>query len=84
MNAEALVRLTERFRDAVEDVAPFVARLAAGRHAISVGGSIGKGVADERSDVDPRLFCERRAPKAPSSHMLFRGESMHPADRRHL
>lgn len=32
------------------------------RYAISVGGSLGKGTWDSRSDIDFRLFTERRVP----------------------
>lgn len=43
----------------IADCLPYIIALAApGRFAISLGGSRGKGVADERSDLDFRLFCD--------------------------
>jgi hypothetical protein len=36
--------------------------LGEGRHAVSIGGSYGKGTFDAGSDLDFRLFCERRLP----------------------
>lgn len=43
----------------IDDVLPLCRALGEGRYAISVGGSIGKGTADHRSDIDLRLFCDR-------------------------
>lgn len=54
---------TSAVRTAIDDLLPIVRRLARGEYAVSVGGSIGKGTSDARSDVDLRLFCEDRAPK---------------------
>lgn len=42
----------------VEDCAPAIRRLAQGRYAIAIGGSIGKGTADRDSDIDFRLYCD--------------------------
>jgi hypothetical protein len=36
--------------------------LGEGRYAVSIGGSYGKGTFDAGSDLDFRLFCERRLP----------------------
>lgn len=37
---------------------PLIRAMARGRYAISLGGSRGKKVADGRSDIDFRLFCD--------------------------
>ena len=57
-------RLPEAFCETVEDLLPIVRCLAAGEYAVSVGGSIGKGISDKRSDIDLRLFCRESAKKA--------------------
>jgi nucleotidyltransferase-like protein len=56
--------LPKAFGEAIEDLLPIVRRLADGEYAVSLGGSIGKGTSDERSDVDLRLFCREPAKKA--------------------
>jgi hypothetical protein len=63
MNTHLAADLPDPVRAAVDDLLPIVRRLADGEYAVSVGGSIGKGTSDARSDVDLRLFCEDRAPK---------------------
>lgn len=44
--------------EAIRDVAPLLEKLVEGRHAVALGGSIGKGVQDSRSDLDFRLFYD--------------------------
>jgi hypothetical protein len=41
------------------------------RYAISVGGSLGKGTWDSRSDVDLRLFTERALPRSKQAPELW-------------
>jgi hypothetical protein len=55
-------RLPHWFARVGEELVPAIRRLADGRYAIAVAGSIGRGTADERSDLDFRLYCDRRAP----------------------
>ena len=44
----------------IDEFIPIIQRLAGDQpYAISVGGSLGKGTWDSRSDIDFRLFCER-------------------------
>jgi hypothetical protein len=45
----------------VEDCLPLCRALGEGRYAVSIGGSYGKGTFDQQSDLDFRLFCERRS-----------------------
>jgi hypothetical protein len=48
-----------------EEFIPICRRLAGDqRYAISVGGSLGKGTWDSRSDVDFRLFTDREVPRS--------------------
>ena len=42
----------------IEECLPLIRALGVGRHAIAIGGSRGKGVADRRSDYDFRLYCD--------------------------
>jgi hypothetical protein len=42
----------------IDDCLPLIVAMAGGRYAVSLGGSRGKRVADERSDLDFRLFCD--------------------------
>jgi hypothetical protein len=42
----------------IESCLPYIRKMARGRYAISIGGSIGKGAMDGKSDVDFRLFCD--------------------------
>ncbi len=44
----------------IDELAPLCRALGEGRYAISIGGSYGKGTFDRDSDLDLRLFCERR------------------------
>lgn len=46
----------------IADALPLIRALAAGRYAVSIGGSRGKGIADRDSDVDFRLFCDEESP----------------------
>ncbi|MGC9349295.1 MAG: nucleotidyltransferase domain-containing protein [Anaerolineae bacterium] len=45
----------------VNDCLPLCKALGEGRYAVSIGGSYGKGTFDRESDLDFRLFCERRS-----------------------
>lgn len=42
----------------IDDCMPYIVAMAAGRYAISLGGSRGKRIDDNRSDIDFRLFCD--------------------------
>jgi hypothetical protein len=42
----------------IDECLPLIRPLAVGRYAISIGGSHGKRIFDEKSDVDFRLFCD--------------------------
>lgn len=44
----------------IDELTPLCRALGEGRYAISIGGSYGKGTFDGDSDLDFRLFCERR------------------------
>ena len=44
----------------IDELLPLCRALGEGRYAVSVGGSYGKGTFDRRSDLDFRLFCERK------------------------
>jgi len=46
-------------QEIIAECIPLIRPLAVGRYAISIGGSHGKRIFDERSDVDFRLFCDR-------------------------
>ena len=46
----------------IADAVPLIRGMAAGRYAISIGGSHGKGTAYHDSDVDFRLFCDGERP----------------------
>lgn len=50
--------------DVIAESVPLIEKLATGRYAISIGGSRGKGTADQRSDIDFRLFCDEEAPES--------------------
>jgi hypothetical protein len=45
-------------QEIIDECVPLIRPLAIGRYAISIGGSHGKRLFDERSDVDFRLFCD--------------------------
>jgi len=49
----------------IEECTPLIRQFAEGRYAISIGGSRGKGTADDRSDVDFRLYWDQPAPGWP-------------------
>jgi hypothetical protein len=49
-----------RFQGVVDELLPLCRALGEGRYAVSIGGSYGKGTFDGTSDLDFRLFCERR------------------------
>lgn len=49
----------------IAEAVPPLRGLAAGRCAISIGGSRGKGIADRHSDVDFRLFCDEESRDTP-------------------
>ena len=42
----------------IDECVPLIRALGAGRHAIAIGGSRGKGMATRRSDYDFRLYCD--------------------------
>jgi hypothetical protein len=44
----------------IDECLPLCKALGEGRRAVSIGGSYGKRTFDRRSDVDFRLFCDRR------------------------
>lgn len=44
----------------IDDLLPLCRALGEGACAVSIGGSYGKGTFDRTSDLDFRLFCERR------------------------
>jgi hypothetical protein len=50
-----------RIQKLIDEFLPIIRPMAVGRYAISIGGSHGKRVFDERSDVDFRLFCDEIA-----------------------
>ena len=55
-----------------EEFIPICRRIAGDqRYAISVGGSLGKGTWDSRSDVDFRLFTERELPRSKQAPELW-------------
>lgn len=44
--------------EAIRDLVPLLEALVQGRHAVALGGSIGKGLSDAKSDLDLRLFYD--------------------------
>lgn len=46
----------------IDDILPQLRALGAGRCAVSIGGSYGRGNYDDRSDLDFRLFCDAIPP----------------------
>lgn len=54
----------------IEEFVPIIRRFAVGPYAISIGGSRGKKLADRRSDVDFRLYCDG-ALKTPETRAEF-------------
>lgn len=55
-----------------EEFIPICQRIAGDqRYAISVGGSLGKGTWDSRSDVDFRLFTDRELPRSKQQPELW-------------
>ena len=56
----------------IEEFIPICRRLAGDqRYAISVGGSLGKGTWDEKSDIDFRLFTDQEVPTDDQHHYLW-------------
>jgi hypothetical protein len=47
--------------EAIRDLVPLLEGLVEGRHAVALGGSIGKGLSDAKSDLDLRLFYDALA-----------------------
>jgi hypothetical protein len=47
-----------RIQACIDEFLPIIRLMAAGRYAISIGGSHGKRTFDSHSDVDFRLFCD--------------------------
>jgi hypothetical protein len=45
-------------QEIINECLPLIRPLAIGRYAISIGGSHGKKLFDEKSDIDFRLFCD--------------------------
>ncbi|MCJ7550464.1 MAG: DUF4037 domain-containing protein, partial [Anaerolineae bacterium] len=45
----------------IDELLPLCRALGEGKYAVSIGGSYGKGIFDRQSDLDFRLFCERKA-----------------------
>ncbi len=44
----------------IDELLPLCRALGEGKYAVSIGGSYGKGTFDRQSDLDIRLFCERK------------------------
>jgi len=44
----------------IDELLPLCRALGEGKYAVSIGGSYGKGTFDRQSDLDFRLFCERK------------------------
>jgi hypothetical protein len=44
----------------IDELLPLCRALGEGKRAVSIGGSYGKGTFDRSSDLDFRLFCERK------------------------
>lgn len=61
----------------IAEIVPICHQLAEGRgrYAISIGGSLGKGTSDSRSDVDFRLFHEEDLPGPKAAPQLWQGYS---------
>lgn len=60
----------------IAEILPFCREIAAGqRYAVSVGGSLGKGNWDARSDIDFRLYTDRPLPGAAEKPELWEGIS---------
>jgi hypothetical protein len=49
---------------AIDEILPILRALGEGKCAVSLGGSYGKRIPDTQSDIDPRVFCERRSDDA--------------------
>ena len=47
--------------EVVKEFLPLLKSMARGKYAISIAGSVGKNVHDEKSDIDFRLFYEEKA-----------------------
>jgi hypothetical protein len=52
--------LSPALQPVIDELLPLCRALGEGRRAVSIGGSYGKGTFDGTSDLDFRLFCERR------------------------
>jgi len=55
----------------IDDLLPLCKALGQGRYAVSIGGSYGKGTFDRSSDLDFRLFCERRLPTPEANRAAY-------------
>lgn len=60
----ALEKLSHEQRAVIEELLPTLRSFVSGRYAISLGGSLSKGVGDAHSDIDFYLFAEGIAPEA--------------------
>jgi hypothetical protein len=62
-------------QEVIDEFIPICQKLAAGRgeYAISVGGSLGKGTWDKRSDIDFRLYHEFEIPWSDTHPELWEG-----------
>jgi hypothetical protein len=47
-----------QFQAVIDECVPLLKKMAIGRCAVTVGGSRGKGINDNLSDIDFRLFCD--------------------------
>jgi hypothetical protein len=47
-----------RTQSVIAECLPLLKALVKGRCAVTIGGSHGKGISDERSDIDFRVFCD--------------------------
>jgi len=63
MSDASLGSLPPVLHDIVTEVVPFFEQLDAGRFALGLAGSLSKGMWDERSDIDFRLYHERALPR---------------------
>ena len=64
-----------QIKEIIEECIPLIRKLAIGRYAISIGGSVGKGKSDQSSDIDFRLFCEKVLPDSEEKKEVL--ESFH-------
>jgi hypothetical protein len=52
--------IPDELQPIIDDMLPLCRALGEGKRAVSIGGSYGKGTFDRTSDLDFRLFCERK------------------------